>query len=112
MISIQSTSLPYECEKCHISEWMGQKLTLELHHIDGDHYNNSLENLQILCPNCHSQTPNFRSRNKGQESPERITTKINEERECPVCHKMFKGHRKTTKYCSRDCYNESLKIYN
>ena len=47
---------PYECEKCHNSTWMGESLTLELHHIDGDHYNNSLENLQILCPNCHAMT--------------------------------------------------------
>ena len=100
---------PYECEKCHTSEWMGKPITLELHHIDGDHYNNSLENLQILCPNCHSQTPNFRSRSKGKEEPQRITTKINEERECPICHKMFKGHKKNTIYCSRDCYNKSLK---
>ena len=42
------------CEKCGISEWMGVKLPLELHHKDGNHFNNQLENLEILCPNCHS----------------------------------------------------------
>ena len=42
------------CEICGASEWFGKKLPLELHHIDGDHYNNQLENLQILCPNCHA----------------------------------------------------------
>lgn len=42
------------CELCGAFEWMGKKLPLELHHIDGNHYNNQLENLQILCPNCHS----------------------------------------------------------
>jgi hypothetical protein len=47
-----------ECEMCNTSEWMGQKLTLELHHKDGNRFNNKLENLQILCPNCHSLTPN------------------------------------------------------
>lgn len=44
----------YCCEKCGISEWLGVKLPLELHHKDGNHYNNTLENLEILCPNCHS----------------------------------------------------------
>jgi hypothetical protein len=41
------------CEKCGILEWMGEELSLELHHIDCDHSNNDLSNLQILCPNCH-----------------------------------------------------------
>ena len=47
-----------KCEGCGLSEWMGKILTLELHHIDGNHINNKLENLSILCPNCHSLTPN------------------------------------------------------
>jgi len=52
------------CEICGISEWNGKKLSLELHHIDGNHYNNNLENLLILCPNCHSLTDGFRKSNK------------------------------------------------
>lgn len=47
-----------QCELCGLTEWMGQKIPLELHHIDGNRFNNNLENLQILCPNCHSLTPN------------------------------------------------------
>lgn len=43
-----------KCEICGVSSWNGVKLPLELHHKDGNHYNNNLENLQILCPNCHS----------------------------------------------------------
>lgn len=43
-----------ECEKCNLSEWMGEKIVLELDHINSDHYDNRLENLQILCPNCHA----------------------------------------------------------
>lgn len=43
-----------QCEKCGISEWLGEKLSLELDHIDSDHFNNEFENLQILCPNCHT----------------------------------------------------------
>jgi hypothetical protein len=42
------------CELCRYFEWRGVKLPLELHHKNGNHYDNSLENLQILCPNCHS----------------------------------------------------------
>lgn len=43
-----------KCEICGLSLWNGIKLPLELHHKDGNHYNNNLDNLQILCPNCHS----------------------------------------------------------
>ena len=48
-----------KCEKCGITDWMGEKLTLQLHHINGDPTDDRIENLQILCPNCHSQTNNF-----------------------------------------------------
>ena len=41
-------------------EWNGKYLVMELHHKDGNNKNSKLENLQILCPNCHSQTPTFR----------------------------------------------------
>jgi DNA-binding CsgD family transcriptional regulator len=51
------------CEWCGISEWRGQPLRMTLHHINGDQYDNRLENLAFLCPNCHSQTPNFSGRN-------------------------------------------------
>jgi len=47
-----------KCEDCSINEWMGKELGLELHHKDGNKLNNQLENLAILCPNCHSLTPN------------------------------------------------------
>lgn len=47
-----------QCEICGLSEWQGQVIPLELHHIDGNHFDNELENLQILCPNCHALQPN------------------------------------------------------
>ena len=44
-----------KCSKCGQNpEWMGKRLPLEHHHKDGDHTNNSIENLEILCPNCHA----------------------------------------------------------
>lgn len=45
----------HKCEICGITEWMGQKVPLELDHIDGNHYNNEMYNLRIVCPNCHAQ---------------------------------------------------------
>lgn len=48
------------CENCGISNWCNKPITLELEHIDGNNKNNRLENLKILCPNCHSQTPTYR----------------------------------------------------
>ena len=42
-----------KCERCGLSEWMGQLIPLELHHIDFNHYNNDISNIQILCSNCH-----------------------------------------------------------
>lgn len=51
-----------KCEECEIENWNGKKIVFELDHIDGNNENNAFENLKILCPNCHSQTPTFRGR--------------------------------------------------
>ena len=58
-----------KCEICGLSEWLGKPIKCELHHITGDPTDNRIENLQILCPNCHSQTDNFRNR-KGKSAQE------------------------------------------
>ena len=52
-----------KCEICHIETWMDQPLSFELDHIDGDRTNHKLENLRIICPNCHSQTETYRGKN-------------------------------------------------
>jgi hypothetical protein len=51
------------CERCGISEWLGEPLSVALHHVNGDRHDNRLENLQLLCPNCHSQTETYSGRN-------------------------------------------------
>ncbi len=52
-----------KCLICNISEWLGQKLKLQVDHIDGDNTNNKRENLRALCPNCHSCTETFCGKN-------------------------------------------------
>lgn len=51
------------CEVCGITIWCNKPTPLELHHADGDRLNNTLDNLQILCPNCHAQTETYCGRN-------------------------------------------------
>ena len=52
-------------EKCYIegcpitTEWLGEPIVLALDHINGDNYDNRIENVRLLCPNCHSQTDDF-----------------------------------------------------
>ena len=54
----------YKCERkgCGISEWNGKPISLELNHINGDSGDHSLGNLELLCPNCHTQTETYRSK--------------------------------------------------
>lgn len=53
----------HKCEDCGLTEWKNQPIPLEAHHIDGDKCNNTLENLLLLCPNCHTLTSNYGSKN-------------------------------------------------
>lgn len=55
----------YRCEKCKLTEWEGQQIPLELHHINGNNMDNRIENIQLLCPNCHALTSNYRGKNKS-----------------------------------------------
>ena len=53
----------YRCECCNRTEWLGKPIKLELHHINGIKDDLRIENLQILCPNCHAFTDNYRGKN-------------------------------------------------
>lgn len=53
-----------KCYECTNTTWMDNPIPLELHHIDGNNENNNLDNLTLLCPNCHALTDNYRGKNK------------------------------------------------
>ena len=72
-----------QCEICGLSEWQNKKIPLELHHKNCNHFDNNFDNLQILCPNCHSQTENYGCKNhqmsvnpSSQEIPESVKKEI------------------------------------
>lgn len=113
-----------KCECCGITSWNGKEIKFELHHIDGNHYNNNLDNLQILCPNCHSQTDTFRKTkdfikkvktNNDYSSldllekplKKKVTKKESIKRFCSYCGKELKKGTQT-KYCSYDCAKKAI----
>jgi predicted RNA-binding Zn-ribbon protein involved in translation (DUF1610 family) len=55
----------YHCEECGIDKHNEKILVLECDHIDGDHTNNNIDNLRLICPNCHSQSSNYKNKNRG-----------------------------------------------
>jgi 5-methylcytosine-specific restriction endonuclease McrA len=61
----------YKCERCLLSEWLNGKIPLHLHHKDGNSENHKLENLEILCPNCHCLTDTYGSKNISDKTKEK-----------------------------------------
>lgn len=101
------------CEICGCGNvWCNKPITLELHHMNGDHFDNRLSNLQVLCPNCHSQQENHRkpkTQHKINDSTA-LRKHIDELKTCVCmnCGKEFKADRidKTRKFCCIKCYHE------
>lgn len=115
-----------KCEICGITKWMGKEITFQLHHKDEDHRNNELTNLQVLCPNCHSQTENYAGKSKSKKPK---LTKEQEKKKaqrgisedglrfydgygnykilCPVCKENFIN--KESEMC-RKCYDKKRKM--
>ena len=91
----------YRCEKCGITEWNGEELKLQLHHLDGNHYNWNVDNLQVLCPNCHSQTDNFCG--KATRSKEK------EKRLCKNCGKPI-ANGNGSGLCVKCSHEEKRKV--
>lgn len=127
----------YKCEgeNCGINEWNGRPLRLQVHHINGDHHDNRIENLQLLCPNCHTQTDTYGRNNIAKTSGFKITDRVNEilngsessfkpidikelkerilppkeKKCCQVCGEEIKGDGE--KYCSYECTEKASRKY-
>lgn len=56
--------LPLKCNKCGLNKWLEQPISLEINHINGINNDNRKDNIELLCPNCHAQTDNYRGKNK------------------------------------------------
>lgn len=113
------------CEVCGLSVWMDKPIPLELHHIDGDRYNNSLNNLQLLCPTCHAQMTKGSNKSKvhihyefTEQCVERrllkhgIKSTIS--KVCACCGKIFvvKAHDADDRcYCSYACSHKASRKF-
>lgn len=107
---INKAGVEYKCAKCGITEWQGLPITLQVHHVDGDHFNNELSNLQILCPNCHSQTDNFAG-NKNKKGICTHSTDYVYKHTCNNCGKRL--HRPTKSGLCKEClikFNRENKV--
>lgn len=112
---LQEGLLENRCYRCDLGPMYNNKpLTLQLDHINGDHSDNSIENLRILCPNCHSQTDNFCGKNKKSHiknkkiiEEKKLKAKIKKEQppkqrpNCEKCGKVIYFNKKLCRSCSR-----------
>lgn len=98
------------CESCSNTEWMKNPIPLEIHHIDGDRTNNDYDNLQLVCPNCHSLTSNYRGRNvkKGTSDIEinNLSSLSRTKTKCTLCDDSTHGSK--SGLCVK-CYKKSTR---
>ena len=117
----------YKCERCKRTEWEGEPIPLQLHHVNGVRSDNRIENLQLLCPNCHALTDNYCGKNSKytrsltiEEKNDKINRtygdyakvikdrvsekneKLKEKKYCPVCGNEITKDKRST-YCSYEC---------
>jgi len=76
---IQNNLIPYKCDVCGVTMWQGKNLSLELDHINGINNDNRIENLRFLCPNCHSQTVTYGSKNRQTATDYEVSEELKNE---------------------------------
>lgn len=106
--------IPYICDICKNGpEWNGKELKLQIDHKNGNKFDNRIENLRFICPNCHTQTPTFCRKNKNGQVAQSVEAQRLERckcesesrlgyQTCKMCFKKFSG-REGQKYCSYTC---------
>jgi len=101
---INNKIIPYQCAVCkNDGNWQGQPISLQLDHVNGIRNDHRIENLRFLCPNCHSQTSTFGSRNKKRST--RIKTPV-KNNQCIRCKEPC-----LDKYCSHKCSSLTLRKF-
>jgi Zn finger protein HypA/HybF involved in hydrogenase expression len=87
---LRAKLLPLECTICHIKDWQDKPLTLAMDHINGINNDHRIENLRLICPNCHSQTDTYCGRN---------TKRVKQLYYC-ICGKTIDKNSKYCRLCS------------
>ncbi len=95
---IKHNLIPYECSKCkNKGDWLNEKLSLQLEHINGIGNDHRLSNLTFLCPNCHSQTKTFAGKKNRKEPKKCIDchaqTILRSSTRCNKCSSILKGKK-------------------
>ncbi len=105
--------LEYKCSICDINDWDNKKISLQLDHINGKSNDNRIENLRLICPNCHSQTETYAGKKKKKEKEKKkllncqlCGIKVQNKVFCENCDKKIKLKRRKV---NRPIYEELKK---
>lgn len=102
---LKDNLIKYKCSICgNEGKWNNKDLSLQLDHINGNRFDNRLENLRFLCPNCHAQTETFGSKNMKYEKRKYIKYEDRKETAvCQSCGNTFVKKNKRQKFCNQEC---------
>jgi len=107
---IDSGLLQNNCAICNIKDvWQTKPIVLHMDHINGEHFDHRIENLRLLCPNCHSQTETYCARN-NKIKPAKIRKSDfipQEPKKCCICFFNLKDGRYNS---CKNCYNKNRKL--
>lgn len=99
----------HRCVQCKLTEWNGQPIPIQIDHINGDHWDNRLENLRFLCPNCHAQTDTYCGKNTKIHKDKKaqiVIVDVSKEqapRKAPLVKNQRNSHKKKPDTYCEDC---------